>query len=143
MAGATFVRRILISTFVLGLAVTHAQTITKVAGDGQVVIQSILGSSPMTVLVRDASGNPVLNAQVKWSVSPEGQGGVVQTTTTTNAQGLASNTFVATVPNPQQSYVTSTVTAAYNNQSVQFTRSLCRGDRKHSQCRGLPYPAAV
>jgi len=121
MAGATFVRRILISIFALGLAaITQAQTITKVAGDGQLVIQSILGSNPMVVLVRDASGNPLPNAQVKWAVTPVGQGGVVQSTTTTNAQGQASNTFVAAVPNPQQSYVTSTVTASYNNQSVQF-----------------------
>lgn len=120
MAGATFVRRILTSIFVLGLAVAHAQTITKVSGDGQLVIQSILGSTPMVVLVRDAGGNPIPNAAVKWAVTPLGQGGVVETTTTTNAQGLATNTFVATVPNPQQSFVVSQVTASYNNLSVQF-----------------------
>ena len=46
MAGATFVRRILIPIFVLGFAVAHAQTITKVSGDGQLVIQSRPGQQP-------------------------------------------------------------------------------------------------
>ena len=59
MAGATFVRRILISIFVLGLAIAQAQTITKISGDGQLVIQSIQSSNPMIVLIRDASGNPI------------------------------------------------------------------------------------
>lgn len=52
MACATFVRRILIPIFVLGLAVAHAQTITKVSGDGQLAIQAVLSSNPMVVLVR-------------------------------------------------------------------------------------------
>ena len=46
MAVGTFVRRILAPMVVLGLALAHAQTITKVSGDGQIVIQSILSSNP-------------------------------------------------------------------------------------------------
>ena len=121
MACATFVRRILIPIFVLGLAVAHAQQITKVSGDGQLVIQAVLSSNPMVVLVRDGSGNPLPNAKVTWAVTPNGQGGVVSGTTSTDANGHATNTFVATVPNPQSSYLVSTVTASYNGQSVQFT----------------------
>jgi len=121
MVCATFVRRILIPIFVLGLAVAHAQQITKVSGDGQLVIQAVLSSNPLVVLVRDASGNPLPNAKVTWAVTPTGQGGVISGTTTTDANGHATNTFVATVPNPQLSYLVSTVTASYNGQSVQFT----------------------
>jgi uncharacterized protein (TIGR03437 family) len=121
MACATFVRRILIPIFVLGLAVAHAQTISKVSGDGQLVIQAVLSSNPVVVLVRDASGNPLPNAKVTWAVTPTGQGGVISGTTTTDANGHATNTFVATVPNPQLSYLVSMVTASYNGQSVQFT----------------------
>jgi len=121
MACATFVRRVLIPIFVLGLAVVHAQTISKVSGDGQLVIQAVLSSNPMVVLVRDASGNPLPNAKVTWAVTPTGQGGVVSGSTTTDANGDASNIFVASVPNPGVSYVTSTVTAAYGGQSVPFT----------------------
>src|SRR5579864_3381870 len=100
MARATFVRRIFLSLAVLGLAVANAQTITKVSGDGQLVVQAVLGSTPMVVLVRDASGNPLPNAKVTWAVTPAGQGGVVAGTTTTDATGHATNTFVATVPAP-------------------------------------------
>jgi len=119
MAVGTFVRRILAPMVVLGLALAHAQTITKVSGDGQIVIQSILSSNPMVVLVRGASGNPLANAQVTWAVT-SGPGGIVAGTTTTNSNGQATNTFVAAVPNPGQAYVASTVTATYSGASVQF-----------------------
>ena len=145
MACATFVRRILIQIFVLGLAVAQAQTITKVSGDGQLAIQAVLSSTPMVVLVRDASGNPLPNAKVTWLVSPTGQGGVVSGTTTTDANGHASNTFVATVPNPQVSYVTSTVSATYNGQSVQFTEISVgeTGNTPNVQAFVTPQPAGA
>jgi hypothetical protein len=145
MACATFVRRILIPIFVLGLAVAHAQTITKVSGDGQLAIQAVLSSSPMVVLVRDASGKPLPNAKVTWSVSPTGQGGVISGTTETDANGDASNTFVASVPNPGVSYVTSTVTAAYGGQSVQFTEISVgqTGNTPNVQVFVTPQPATA
>ena len=120
MSCAMSVRRILIQIFVLGVAVAHAQTVTKVAGDGQLAIQSIQSSNPLIVLVRDAGGNPVKNATVKWSVT-SGPGNVVTLTQTTDATGKQSAAFVAAVPDLSKSYATSTVTASYNNASVTFT----------------------
>lgn len=129
MACATFVRKILIPMFVLGIAVAHAQTVTKVLGDGQLVIQAIQSSQPMIVLLRDSSGNPIPNAQVKWTVSsgpgdvtilsPPGNNSIAPGLTGSNGEAQAA--FVAAVPNPQQSYVSSTVTASYQNASVTFT----------------------
>lgn len=125
MTCVTLVRRIVLLAVVLGLAVAQGQTtISKVSGDGQLIIQAILGSTPMAVQVRDANGNPVPGAQVTWVVSPAGQGGVVAGTTTSDSKGKATNQFVATVPSPSQSYVTSIVTATCNTcngQSVKFT----------------------
>jgi len=122
MAFARSLQRIILLMAGLGLAVGHAQTtISKVSGDGQLIIQAILGTAPMVVKVRDTSGNPVTGAKVSWVVSPAGQGGVVTNTTTTDSNGQSTNQFVAVVPSPSQSYVTSTVTATCNGQSVQFT----------------------
>jgi len=122
MTLVAFVRRIVLLAVVLGSAAAQGQTtISKVSGDGQLVIQAILGSTPMAVKVRDTSGKPVSGAKVTWVVSPVGQGGVVAGATTTDSTGQATNQFVATVPSPSQSYVTSTVTATCNGQSVQFT----------------------
>jgi len=113
---------------VLGVAVAHAQTITKVSGDGQLVIQSIFSSSPMVVLLRDASGNPIPNAKVTWTVSSgPGTIQVLSAPGTTAAPGVTGPngesyaSFVASVPNPQQSYISATVTASYQNASVTFT----------------------
>ncbi len=129
MACATFVRKILIPMLVLGVAIAHAQTLTKVAGDGQLVIQAIQSSNPLIVLLRDSSGNPIPNVLVKWTVSsgpgnaqvlsPPGNSNIAPGLTGPNGEAQAS--FVATVPNPQQSYVPSTITASYESASVQFT----------------------
>ncbi len=129
MACATFVRKILIPMFVLGVAVAHAQTLTMVSGNGQLAIQAISSTQPMVVLLRDSSGNPIPNAQVTWTVTsgpgdaqiltPPGNPNIAPGLTDSNGEAQAS--FVAAVPNPQQSYVTSTVTAKYETASVTFT----------------------
>src|SRR5215471_17247218 len=101
MVCATFVRRILIGVcLLLGAGAAEAQTLTIVAGNGQLVLQNIV-SAPLTVLIRDASGKPIPNvpaAQVKWTVT-NGPGNVVlQPGTVSDANGQLSANFVGAQP---------------------------------------------
>ena len=70
---------------------------------------------------------------------------MVSGSTTTDANGHASTSFVATVPNPGVSYVVSTVTATYNGQSVQFTEISVgeTGNTPNVQAFANPEPASA
>jgi uncharacterized protein (TIGR03437 family) len=123
MVCATFVRRILSGVcLLLGAGAAEAQTLTIVAGNGQLVLQNII-SPPLTVSIRDASGKPIPNvpaAQVKWTVT-NGPGNVVlQPGAVSDANGQLSANFVAAQPPTLASYAQSTVTATYSGSSVQF-----------------------
>src|SRR5712692_3051685 len=122
MAFARFVLCILIIGACLVSAETaQAQSITIVSGNGM-VIPSVHVSPAMSVLVRDAAGNPVKNATVNWSISG---GGILSNPlpTTTDANGQTTNTFVGPEVQsitPAVSFVQSTITAAYGTAKVQF-----------------------
>jgi len=129
MACATFVRRFAIWTALLGSTVANAQTVslTKIAGDGQCVVQAVGVSSPLIVLVRDANGNPVPNVKVTWTVNGT-QLGIIDpaipqgstTPGTTDSKGQSTATFIAEIPPIGDSILQGTVTASYSGQSVTF-----------------------
>ncbi len=130
MAYATFVRRILLLIAVLGLAIAHAQTLTKVQGDGQLVVPQFSTSNPLVVLVRDASGNPLPNVQVTWTVDTPGLGFVIPVFLPgatkpglTDSNGKSTATFGAQEPPLNKSYTQGTVTATYAGVSVHFTET--------------------
>jgi len=110
-------------------ALCSAQTISIVSGNGQVVCPDCPGApgvfAPLVVLVKDASGNPVVGTTVSWTVS-EPQYSFATGTSVTNSSGEASYAFptigffyggnflpatvVASVPNyPSATFVENTV----------------------------------
>jgi uncharacterized protein (TIGR03437 family) len=121
MAFARFVLCILIiGACLVGAATAQAQSITIVSGNGM-VIPSVHVSPAMSVLVRDAAGNPVKNATVNWTISGGGILSIAQTTT--DASGQTTNTFVGPevqTISPAVSFVQSTITASYATAKVQF-----------------------
>src|SRR5579863_570067 len=104
---------------VLGAGVAGAQSVTIVSGNGQ-LIPAVHEGSPLAVLVRDASGNPLKGVQVTWSVTPAAQGSTSDQTTTTDSTGQTSTNFIAANPGGGASYVQSTVIAKYSTGSAQF-----------------------
>src|SRR5579872_4375939 len=99
MAYPRSVRWIFIGICLLGVIAAHAQSVSVVSGNGQLVLAAN-PSKPMTLLVRDASGNPVPSAQLTWKATgTAGSGGTLsQTTTTTDSGGHASNTLFTPIP---------------------------------------------
>jgi len=69
--------------------VIGATTIVKQAGDNQSALVGTSVTTPATVLLTDASSNPVVDQQVVFDVA-SGGGSITLGTTTTNAGGLAS-----------------------------------------------------
>ena len=105
--------------------------ITVVSGNGQLVcpLCPLQGANfPTTfdglyVKVTDANGNPVSGASVTWNVSGQGilgSNSSTSDTTTTNAQGIASETFLLFSQN------TSTIGNAYNQSAI--TASITNGN---------------
>src|SRR5437879_3907691 len=110
--------RILAGLCLLGAVGAQAQTLSMVSGNGQLVLQFSV-SSPLVVLVRDASGNPVKNALVNWAITA-GPGMGIKTSNYTDLTGQAAYSFNAPVLNPGTSYAPSTVVATYLGQTVSF-----------------------
>lgn len=114
-------------------AQTPGPSLTIVAGQGQLMTEltsTVLGpqyGSPLQVLAKDASGNPLANVAVTFSV-PSGDGtlqvnggGASTQLVSTNASGIASVDFVSTSVPIAQDYLQTTVTAsAPNTNSVTF-----------------------
>jgi uncharacterized protein (TIGR03437 family) len=109
----------------LGASAVRAQSISIVSGNGQLV--TLQSSDSLQVIVRDASGNPLPNAEVAWTVATTTAAATGSLTygktTTTDSTGQTLNTLYGTIP-PGESYVQFTVTASYTfsgrTLSVQF-----------------------
>jgi uncharacterized protein (TIGR03437 family) len=100
----------------------QAQTVSIVSGNGQLVL-AVHVSEPMIVKVTDAAGNPLKNVTVTWAVAA-GIGTLQQPlTSTTDNEGKTSKTFVAGNPPGSNSYVQSTITAAYQAAKATFTQT--------------------
>ncbi|HWB86745.1 MAG TPA: hypothetical protein VG675_21550 [Bryobacteraceae bacterium] len=107
--------------------VASAQTVSIVAGNGQVICicpqSAFQFFDPVVVKVTDtASGNPLPNAAVSWALT-SGNGTLSQTQTFTDANGQTSNLYIqSTVPGtPLQPFVQSTIVASAGSSSVTFT----------------------
>ena len=98
-----------------------AQIVSIVSGDGQVVTQNNVPQNPMVVVVRNAQGQPIPGTPVTWSLT--GQGSIIGGfTTTTDANGMTSNTFLgATLFN--MSFTQSIITATAAGSTVSFTQT--------------------
>jgi len=83
---------LLITLTMAGLA--NAQTVTVIAGDG-LLVRPTQASTTLTVLVRNAQGQPVPGAAVNWALS--GQGALASTQSTTDSTGQASNQYTAQI----------------------------------------------
>ena len=115
--------------FLSGLTtVASAQSLTMYSGNGQVVLEQFLTTVPMTVLARDARGNPVAGVPVTWSL-PQGAGTIVRPAAQTDANGLATADFLGTGVPFGLSYMQATVTAsasAYGSANFFITTSIIR-----------------
>ncbi|MCC6366294.1 MAG: hypothetical protein IT165_22485 [Bryobacterales bacterium] len=92
-----------------------------VSGNGQVIRETAITPSNLTIVVRDTLGNPIPNAVVNWNIS-SGGGNLASTQTFTDFYGQSTNTFIAPFLGPNQltSYAQSTITATSGVNSVNF-----------------------
>lgn len=90
-----------------------------IAGNGQVVREQFLTQTPFTVQARDASGNPLANVPINWSVT-QGSGTINGASAATDAKGLATANFLATDLQAGYSFSANTVTAASSLGNVNF-----------------------
>ncbi len=125
MASIRCVLCIFIGICLLGAGAAKAQSVTVVSGSGQ-LIPAVHVGLPLVVLVRDASGNPLPDVEVTWTVAA-GQLGdisaptVTSPTTKTGSNGQTTNTFIAASPPVGLADVQSTVTAKYQSATATFT----------------------
>src|SRR5712691_7422356 len=101
----------------------NAGSIAVNAGNNQTATANTAVTTPPSVIVRDANGNPVSGVSVTFAVA-SGSGGITGGSQTTNASGIATvgswtlgtaagaNTLTATAPGLNGSPVTFTATAA-------------------------------
>ena len=114
-----------------GARVAVAQTVASlkiIAGDGQVAcfaVQCTLKAfQPLTVQALDSGGHAVANATIAWTANGQ-QTSVGSSTTTTDANGMSSNTVSQSVPNAfgsaTQPDLPSTIVASANGGSPSAT----------------------
>ncbi len=104
----------------ISTSVCAAQTVSIVSGNGQLVRSYFQSNVPLTVLVRDALGNPLPHATVTFTLS--GQGTLLNNTVVTDNSGQASTLVVgAALFGTSTAFVASTVTASIGSSSVVFT----------------------
>lgn len=105
-----------------GIIPSTGARVEIVSGDGQVTMEHRATDLPLIVVVKDASGNPVTNAQVTWAVAG-GLGYLGNVTQTTDATGLASAYFIGETVLTGQSFTQSTVTATAAQGTATFYAS--------------------
>lgn len=96
----------------------QAQSLTLVSGNGQVV-QSQFETNLMVVEAKNAAGQPAPGVAVTWKITT-GAGTLVRPVNTTDANGQASVTFLATDVPPGDSFFASTVNASSVSGTVNF-----------------------
>jgi uncharacterized protein (TIGR03437 family) len=106
--------------FALFAATAPAQQLVMVSGNGQVVTEQFVTTSPLVVKAVNAAGNPVPNVPVKWTLTPPNSGTIVMPEPQTNANGLATANFLGTTIPPGTSFQPSTITATSASGIVNF-----------------------
>ena len=97
----------------------QAQSLTLVSGNGQVVQSQNLSTLPLVVEAKNASGQPAEGVAVSWKITA-GAGTLDRPVNTTDANGQASVTFLATDVPGGESFFASTVTATSVSGTVNF-----------------------
>jgi uncharacterized protein (TIGR03437 family) len=106
--------------FAIGcLGFLQAQSLILLSGNGQVVQSQFLSNVPLVVEALDASGNPAPGVAVTWKITA-GAGTLDRPVNTTDANGQASVTFLATAVQGGESFFPSTVTATASSGTVNF-----------------------
>ncbi len=110
------------NTFTLTVVSTTtpgAGGISIVTGNGQMVPENFVAAEPFKVVLRDATGTPINNVIVNWTIT-QGAGALLATQTLTDVNGETSSSFIATSVPPGFSYTTAVVTASAATGSVNF-----------------------
>ncbi len=104
----------------LASASSYGQSLSIYSGNGQIVQEQFLTVAPLVVQAKDASGRPAAGVDVTWTIA-QGSGTIEgPPTTTTDANGQAGITFLATGVPPGMSYSSQSVTATAGSASVNF-----------------------
>ena len=114
----SFIAAFIVVSLALGSPV-HAQTLSVVSGNGQVVQENFLTAEPFVVQAKDSTGRPAPGIAVNWSVT-QGSGTLPNPMTITDANGFATANFVG--PNLQAgpSFLAATVTVTSALTAVNF-----------------------
>jgi uncharacterized protein (TIGR03437 family) len=110
--------------------IVSAQTISIVTGDG-LILTPTSASATLTVVVKNAQGQPVANTPVTWTLSGASQGSIKDSQTVTDSNGLSSNQFTGGVVTAA-SYAQTTITASALNTGVNFTATTSGTDPRNS-----------
>ena len=90
-------------------------SVSRVSGDSQTVLVGNRASAPLVAVVKNASGSPLPNVQVRWSVTAGG-GSLTTIVDTTDVNGQIRSTFLSPAI-----VGTAKVAAVASDQSTQFT----------------------
>lgn len=94
----------------------HAQTLTIVSGNGQLIATQSRSNNPMIVQAKNASGQAAPNVAITWAIT-QGAGTIIAASGPTDANGQANASFLSTSLQLGASFSAATVTAssAYGN----------------------------
>ncbi|MBV9772077.1 MAG: putative Ig domain-containing protein, partial [Bryobacterales bacterium] len=112
-------RLVLLSCFAYLTVSLSAQSLVMISGNGQLVGSPVPSSVPLVVEAIDASGNPITGVPVQWAATNSLI--LTGTISSTDAHGQASTGFTGFVPQPNQSFQSSTVTASSSYGTVSFS----------------------
>src|SRR5882724_551292 len=115
-----------ILSFSLIAAVAPAQTISIVSGDGQVAPQNFQAQLPMTVVVKNAQGQPQSGVAVTWTVTGN-TGSLSNNQTTTDANGQTSVFYLGNSLFGVN-FSQAVITASIGSSSVNFTETTSASD---------------
>ena len=93
-------------------------SITRVSGDSQTILVGNRATAPLVAQVKNSSGSPLSNIEVRWSVT-SGGGSLLTLVDTTDVDGKVSTTYLSPAL-----VATAKVTAAVSDASTAFTVNL-------------------
>src|SRR5579864_1055709 len=96
-----------------------AQSLTMVSGNGQLALEQFFTQLPLVVQAKDASGHPLAGVTLNWAIT-QGAGTLRNAILTTDANGMATTSFLATTLLQNQSFETEVVTASSALGNVDF-----------------------
>jgi uncharacterized protein (TIGR03437 family) len=120
-----------------------AQTLSRVSGNGQIVLELFPAKVPMIVQAKDAAGNAVAGVPITWSVSPKNSGTLNQTINITDANGFASTGFVAPAFLQGETFISHFVTAASPSSSVTFSITSVTERQPNGNFAGDPFISLI